>query len=212
MRKKLNFFRKFLAKLGGKLFWWTQKKMIGLFMAFTYLEDVRMLIDLYDGDMKQALATFYQIGRFVGHDMVYEFVDIGKMIFSQSLEDLTYIMNASWSMMTGETFDSIVYFPPTAENPYPTIVMRPKRCIFCSGLKKDDSLEVTKETMGTNEDPHLTWGAIVSGIVASAVEAIEEYVGNPYKCDVVETKCIMKGDVYPEYTAWLYKEEKEGEG
>ncbi|NVM54904.1 MAG: hypothetical protein HWN66_14465 [Candidatus Helarchaeota archaeon] len=201
--KKLGFFRKLLAKIGKHYLWRKQPKLVGLFLSLTYLEDVKMLMDLTDGTLESALEEFYKLGKIAGHDITYEFLDIGKYVFSQSIEDVPTILGTAYYVMTGQKFSSCKFFPADALNPT-KIVFTLDQCLFCGGLKKETSIMVNSETLGRQ-----TWGAVIVGIVEAALETIEEYVGNTLKVEVKETKCIMKGDSYAEFTINLYPIEEE---
>lgn len=202
--EKLNWFRKFLSKVGKRLLWSRQPKENGLFFSLTYLEDIKMLMDLvHDGSLETALKEFHRLGRLAGHDITYEFLDVGKYVFSKSLEDLPKIIETSYYVMTGQKFSSCKYLPKDEKNPA-RVIFTLDRCMFCGGMKKEKSIEVNKETMGT-----YTWGEVMSGIVEAAVETIEDYVGNTLKIEVNETKCIMKGDPYAEFTIVLSPKQSE---
>jgi hypothetical protein len=196
--KKLGFIRKLFAKIGKHYLWAKQPKLVGLFLSLTYLEDVKMLMDLTDGTLESALDDFFKLGKIAGHDITYEFLDVGKYVFSQSLEDLPIIIATAYYVMTGQKFSSCKFYPANGQEPA-KVVFTLDRCLFCGGLKKETSIVVNKETVGKQ-----TWGAVISGIVEAAVETIEEYVGNQIQVEVQETKCIMQGDPYAEFTIKLY--------
>ncbi len=196
--KKLGFFRKILSKIGKHYLWWKQPKLVGLFLSLTYLEDVKMLMQLTDGTLEDALQDFFELGKVAGHDITYEFLDVGKYVFSQNLEDLPKIIETAYYVMTGQKFSSCKYLPADQDHPI-RVVFTLDRCLFCGGLKKETTILVNEESMGKQ-----TWGAVISGIVEAAVETIEEYVGNNLEVEVRETKCIMKGDPYAEFTIKLY--------
>ncbi|MFX0133518.1 MAG: hypothetical protein ACFFDN_07740 [Candidatus Hodarchaeota archaeon] len=198
---KLGWFRKTLSKVGKRLLWWRQKKLVGLFLSLTYLEDVKMLMELTDGSLETALNEFHRLGKLAGHDITYEFLDIGKYVFSKSLADLPTIIETSFYVMTGQRFSSCKYFPADDQNPT-RVVFTLDRCLFCAGMKKEKSIVVNKETMGNQ-----TWGSVLAGVVEAAIETIEEYVGNEITVKVEETKCIMKGDPYAEFTIIIHPTE-----
>ncbi len=200
---KLNWFRRILSRIGKKLFWSRQPKESGLMFALTYLEDVKMLMDLTDGTLETALQEFHRLGKLAGHDITYEFLDVGKYVFSKSVEDLPTIIQTSYYVMTGQEFTSCKYYPPDDQGPA-RVVFTLDRCLFCGGMKKEKSIEVNRDTMGK-----YTWGEVMSGVVEAAIETIEEFVGNNIKVEVQETKCIMKGDPYAEFTAFLHPKESQ---
>ena len=198
--KKLGFFRKILSSVGKRILWWRQPKLVGLFFSLAYLEDVKMMMELNDGNLESALDDFYQIGKLAGHDITYEFLDVGKYVFSKSLEDLPRIISTAYYVMTGQKFSSCTYFPPLSQTPA-KVVFTLESCFFCAGMKREESITVNKDTLGCQ-----TWGAVMVGIIEAAVETIEEYVGNQIRIKVEETKCIMRGDPYAEFTISLYPE------
>ncbi|MFX0133516.1 MAG: hypothetical protein ACFFDN_07730 [Candidatus Hodarchaeota archaeon] len=198
---KLSWFRRLLSKIGKRFLWSRQPKESGLMFTLTYLEDVKLMMEMTDGTLETALAEFHKLGKLAGHDLTYEFLDIGKYVFSKSLEDLAIIIETSYYVMTGQRFSSCKYLPPDDGNPA-RVIFTLDRCMFCGSLKEDKSIEVNKETMGNQ-----TWGSVMAGAVEAAVETIEEYVGNKLKVEVRETKCIMAGDLYAEFTIYLYPEE-----
>lgn len=161
-----------------------------------------MLMDLTDGTLERALEEFYNLGKIAGHDITYEFLDIGKYVFSRNLADLPTILATSYYVMTGQKLSNCKFYPANHQNPA-KVVFTLDRCLFCGGLKKETSFEVNKQTLGKQ-----TWGSVVVGIIEAAVETIEEYVGNTLDIKVEETKCIMNGDSYAEFTVFLYQKEK----
>ncbi|MFX1450636.1 MAG: hypothetical protein ACFFCM_07340 [Promethearchaeota archaeon] len=199
---KLGWFRRILSKVGKRLLWWRQPKLSGLMFSLTYLEDVKMLMDLTDGTLESALQEFHRLGKLAGHDITYEFLDIGKYVFSKSLTDLPIIIETSYYVMTGQRFSSCKYYPPDDKVPHPRVIFTLDRCMFCGSLKEDKTIDVNKETMGSQ-----TWGSVMAGVVEAAVETIEEYVENKITVEVKETKCIMRGDPYAEFTINLYPAE-----
>ncbi len=196
--QKLGFLRKLLAKIGKHYLWRKQPKLVGLFLSLTYLEDVKMLMDLTDGTIEDALEEFYKLGKIAGHDITFEFLEIGKYVFSKSLEDLPAIISTAYYVMTGQSFTTCNYYPASDQEPA-KVVLTLDRCLFCGGLKKETSIEVSKETTGKQ-----TWGSVVVGILEAAVETIEEFVGNNLNIKVQETKCIMNGDPYAEFTIYIH--------
>ncbi len=200
--EKLGFFRKLLSKVGKHYLWWKQPKLVGLFLSLTYLEDVKMLMELTDGSLESALNEFFKLGKIAGHDITFEFLDVGKWVFSKSLKDLPTIIETAYYVMTGQRFSSCNFYPAEGDLP-DRVIFTLDQCLFCGGLKKEDSIIVNNETTGKQ-----TWGAVISGIVEAAVETIEEYVGNKLVVKVHETKCIMRGDPYAEFTISLYPDEE----
>ncbi|MHA1798402.1 MAG: hypothetical protein ACTSVY_08125 [Candidatus Helarchaeota archaeon] len=193
-------FHKFLAGIGKRFFWWKQPKINGLFMCMSFLEDLRVLVDI-NGSLEKALEDFREIGKIAGHDLLYEMLDVGKMIFSKSLEDVPLFLRVSWYVLMGENLEEkyIRYIPKGAEgNEYDMAIISFEQCLFCAGLDSEKELIINKETMGSQ-----TYGSVVAGVLEAAIQTIMDYVENDYVVKVQETKCIMKGDLHPEYTLWF---------
>ena len=194
-------FHKFLAGLGKRWFWWRQPKINGLFMCMSFLEDLRVLFELNDNNLETALKDFHDIGKIAGHDLLYEMLDVGKMIFSKSLEDVPLFLKVAWYVLMGENLDDkmIQYVPKDSEgNEYDMAIITFDECLFCAGLETEKELKINKETMGQQ-----TYGSVVSGVFEAAIQTIMDYVENDYVVKVKETKCIMKGDIQPEFTMWF---------
>jgi len=194
-------FQKFLAGLGKRFFWWRQPKVNGLFMCLSFLEDLRVLVDLNDGNLEKALQDFRDIGSIAGHDLLYEMLDVGKMIFSKSLEDMPLFIRVSWYVLMGEDLPekNIKYFPKgTENNEYDMCVFTFDQCLFCAGLHEEKELVINAETVGEQ-----SYGSVVAGVLEAAIQTIMDYVENDYIVKAKETKCIMKGDLHPEYTMWF---------
>lgn len=206
-RKKLGFFGKLLAKIGKHYYWWRARKMNGLLMSLNYLECVRITYEYHDNNLPAALQTFKELGRSAGESVIYEFLDAGKRIFSKNLDDLPIILESAWYIFMGDHISGAKIVPASPSEDLPQrMIWRVKNCVFCAGLKEDDSIIVNKETMDWVHT-RLTWGSVVSGVMESALQAILDYVELPYAIAVEESGCIMKGDPFSEYTAYFWPKE-----
>jgi len=205
-KEKLGFFGKLLAKIGKHYYWWRARKMNALMMSIDFLECVRIIYeDIHDKNLVASLQTFKELGRNAGQAVIYEFLDAGKRIFSKRLEDFPVILEAAWYIFMGDHIAGAEIRPATRDLPQ-RLVWRVEKCVFCAGLKQDDSILVNKETMDW-ENTRLTWGSVVCGVMESALQSILDYVELPYDISVEETGCIMKGDLYSEYTAYFWPKE-----
>lgn len=201
-KEKLGFFGKLLAKIGKHYYWWKARKMNGLLMSLDMLECVRILYEINDNNLAAALQTFKELGRSAGQAVVYEFLDAGKRIFSRTIEDYPTILEAAYYIFMGDHIQDARLLPAEGNLPQ-RIVWRVEKCVFCAGLKQDDSILVNAETMDW-ANTRLTWGSAICGVMESAVQAIFDYVELSYTVTVEETGCIMKGDPFSEYTAYLW--------
>lgn len=195
-----------LAKIGKHYYWWKARKMNGLLMALDMLECVRIIYEYHDNDLVAALQTFKELGRNAGQAVIYEFLDAGKRIFSQRLEDFPVILESAWYIFMGDHVSGADLLPAQGDLPQ-RLVWHVEKCVFCGGLKQDSSIVVNRETMDW-DNTRLTWGSAVCGVMESALQAILDYVELPYEITVEETGCIMKGDPFSEYTAYFWPKQQ----
>ncbi|MHA1379091.1 MAG: hypothetical protein ACTSRG_11980 [Candidatus Helarchaeota archaeon] len=195
-------FQRFLAGIGKKYLRWKKKKMNSLFLSITILEYCRILAEfVHDGNLESALEDFHEMGKIAGDDLLLENLGAAKLLFSKDIEDSPLMMRVASYLALGEDIpDRNIQFVPknTDGDKYDRIIWSYDRCIFCAGLDKEKELVINKETMGNQ-----TWGCQVAGIFEALMDRIQKYVGNNYKIECKETKCIMKGDTYNEYTMWF---------
>lgn len=201
-KEKLGFFGKLLAKIGKHYYWWKSRKMNGLLMSLDMLECVRIIYEYHDNDLPKALQTFKELGRHAGEAVIYEFLDAGKRIFSKRLDDFPVILESAWYIFMGDHIAGAQMLPAEGELPK-RLVWRVEKCVFCGGLKQDDSIVVNRETMDW-DNTHLTWGSTICGVMETALQSILDYVELSYDIAVEETGCIMKGDPFSEYTAYFW--------
>lgn len=173
-----------------------------LFLNIVILEYIRLLKEsLYDGNLEDALESFYQIGKVAGDDLILENLNTLKLILSKDIRDSTLMIRVASYLAFGEDIpERSIHFIPkgTDGDEYDRITWSYEQCIFCAGLEKENELVINKKTMGKQ-----TWGCQVAGIFEAITHTIQEYIGNKYKIKCKETKCLMKGDAYNEYTMWF---------
>jgi len=202
IREKVGWFQKLLGMIGKHYYWWTAKKMSAVMMTFDFLECLRILVELNDGDIYKALKDFHDIGIKAGESVASELLGPGEMIFSRNIKDLPFILKVSWYIFFGENLKDIKFFED--ENGQMKMIWTLDRCIFCAALKKEKELKINKETMKDE-----SYGSVVAGAMEGAMNAVLNYVKSPYYVIVKETRCIAKGDPFPEYTAFIYKREED---
>lgn len=205
VKEKLGIFGRLLAKIGKHYYWWRARKMNGLLMSLDFLECMRIIYEYHDNNLPAALQTFKELGHSAGREVIYQFLDAGKRIFSKNIEDYPTILQASWYIMLGDHIEPELVLP-SGDLPN-RLVWRVEQCLFCAGLKQDDSILVNAETMDWS-NTRLTWGSVVCGVMETAMQTIVDYVGLPYVLSCEETGCIMKGDRYSEYTIYLWPKQE----
>ncbi|MHA1301166.1 MAG: hypothetical protein ACTSO9_17230 [Candidatus Helarchaeota archaeon] len=195
-------FQRFLAGLGKRYLRWRKKKMNSLFLSILILEFVRILTEfIHDGNLELALDDFYEIGKIAGDDLLLENIGAAKLLFSKDIKDSPLMTRVASYLALGEDIpDRNFQFVPknTDGDKYDRLIWSYDQCIFCACLDKEKELEINKKTMGNQ-----TWGCQVAGIFEAVMQTIQNYVGNKYEIICKETKCIMKGDAYNEYTMWF---------
>ncbi|MHA1145905.1 MAG: hypothetical protein ACTSRW_14280 [Candidatus Helarchaeota archaeon] len=191
-----------MAGIGKRVLRLRKKKMNTLFLNIVILEYVRILQEyLYDGNLEDSLKSFYEIGKIAGNDLIIENLNTLKLILSKDIQDSPLMIRVASYLAFGEDIPKRnIHFIPkgTDDDEYDRLTWSYERCIFCSGLEEEKELVINKETMGKQ-----TWGCQVAGIFESITQTIQEYIGNKYKIKCKETKCLMKGDTYNEYTMWF---------
>lgn len=198
-------FQKFLAALGKRVIWWRQRKMSALFLSITSMEYTRLLMEIDNVNLEAALKEFKQIGNIAGQDLMFEYMDTSKILFSKSLEDVPLMVRVSWYISLGEDIPAknFRFIPKGAEgDQYDKVVWTSDHCLFCACLDEGSNLVVNKETLG-NE----SWVNQIGGIIKAAMQIIQEYVGNDYELQVKETKCMQTGDSCQEFTIWFIPKE-----
>ncbi|MHA1230361.1 MAG: hypothetical protein ACTSRP_28050 [Candidatus Helarchaeota archaeon] len=206
-REKVGWFQKFLGRIGKYFYWWKAKKMSAVMMTFDFLECVRILVELNDGDIITALHEFRELGRSAGQTVAAELLGPGELIFSKNVKDIPFILRVAWFIFFGENLKDVKFHDKTKDEPI-KITWTLNRCIFCAALGKENELKFDRDIMKTDET-RLTYGSVVAGAMEGALNSILEYVGSPYRAEIHETKCLVCGDPYPEYTAYLYEKETE---
>ncbi|MHA1271261.1 MAG: hypothetical protein ACTSPY_15825 [Candidatus Helarchaeota archaeon] len=206
-REKIGWFQKLLGKIGKHFYWWKAKKMSAVMMTFDFLECIRILVELNDGDIVAALEEFRDLGKSAGQTVASELLGPGELIFSRNIKDVPFILKVAWHIFFGEDLQNVKYYDKTDTDPI-RITWTFDKCIFCAALKRETELIFNRETMKTDETK-LTYGSVVAGVMEGALNAILEYVKSPYRTEIHETKCLRIGDPFSEYTAYFYEIEQQ---
>lgn len=191
-----------MAKVGKHWLWWRARKANALVLNLAIREILRRLVEIYDNSLPLALYQFMQIGIRAGNDLMFEYLDTVKRLLSKNLEDFTVLIEAAWYSFLGQRISEIEY----RDDPAPEhIVWRMDKCVLCGGMKHDETLPVNENTLG----PDYNYGDLASGVFQSSIQMMVDYLELSKKVYVKETKCILRGDQYPEYIAWFYPKEEE---
>jgi len=201
VKEKLGFKDRMIAKIGKHWLWWRARKTNGLLLNLAIREVLRGLIGIY-GDLPNALYEFYQMGIRAGNDLMFEWLDSVKRLLAKNLEDLTVVIEAAWYSFLGQHISEITYHA-TPEPPH--IIWTTDKCILCGGMKHDETMRIDETTLGEN----LNYGDFASGVFQAAMQMLIDYMELPYTVGIKETKCILRGDQFPEFTVWFYPKEQQ---
>ncbi len=200
VKEKLGFAGRMMAKIGKHWLWWRARKTNGLLLNLAIREVMRRLVILY-GDVPNALYHFYEMGIRAGNDLMFEWLDTVKRLLARNIQDLTTVIEAAWYSFLGQHIAEITYIAtPEPER----IVWTTEKCILCGGMKHDETLPIDETTLG----PDYNYGDFASGVFQASLQMLIDYLELPKKVYVNETKCILRGDQYPEFTAWFYPKEE----
>lgn len=163
---------------------------------------IRLYADLNNGDYKEGLNEFCSEIESESKTLISELINkpmvLGKslnFIISKSIEDIPFLANLMFYAIMGKNSKDIWSKPELfkEENGVYKITLHQKTCILCA-----------EENQLTQEDfKEARLGNIMALLFKGIVQAIIDYVGNPYDVTAEETKCFMLGDSYGETTLWL---------
>lgn len=202
VREKLGFKERMMAKLGKHWIYWRAKKANGLLLNLAIREVTRALLKIY-GDYPTALRAFYDMGVRAGNDLMFEWLDSVKRLLARNIKDLTVVIEAAWYSFLGQHIAEIEYYEAEGDTPE-AIKWVLDKCILCGGMKNDETLPISEEILG----PDWNFGDFASGVFQSALQMLIDYMQLPYTVYVKETGCILRGNQYPEFTAWFYPKEQ----
>ena len=197
VKDKLGFADRMIAKVGKHWLWWRARKTNGLLLNLAIRETLRRLIIIY-GDLPNALKAFNEMGIRAGHDLMFEWLDTVKRMLAKRTSDLTVVVEAAWFSFLGQHIEEI-HYEATPEPEH--IVWRLDKCIICGGMKNDESIAINEATLG----PDLNYGDFASGVFQAALQMLVDYLEIPKIVYIKETRCLMRGDQYPEFVAWFYQ-------
>jgi len=196
VKEKLGFADRMMAKVGKHWLWWRARKTNGLLLNLAIRETLRRLVLMYE-TLPAALKAFYDMGVRAGHDLMFEWLDTVKRLVAKNIPDLTVVIEAAWYSFLGQYIEEITYHAtPEPEH----IIWMLDKCILCGGMKHDESLLINETTMG----PDYSYGDFASGVFQDALQMLVDYLELPKIVLVKETKCILRGEQSPEFTAWFF--------
>ncbi|TFG05411.1 MAG: hypothetical protein EU536_02265 [Promethearchaeota archaeon] len=204
VKEKLGFADRMIAKIGKHWLWWRAKKSNGLLLNLAIRETLRSLMDIYDADLPTALQAFYEMGIRAGNDLMFEWLDTVKRLLAKNIKDLVVVIESAWYSFLGQEISEITHYERSEDIPE-CIVWTTDKCILCGGMKNDESLLINENTLG----PNLNYGDFASGVFQAALQMLVDYLELPYTVYIKETRCILRGDQYPEFTAWFYPKEEQ---
>ncbi len=205
VRKKIGIFQKFLAQAGKRLLWWRAEKMDLYVLALMARETVIKYRELLNGNLQEAVTTLKEQFASSARTYLQTFMSQLKLIVSKDLKDIEIMSEVSLYSILGpdyrKFFSTITYVPAddpnNADKLHKFITIFPK-CVMCSvigDLKKEEYRDTD-------------YGEIISHALASLLELILEYVGQPYTVEIKETACFMRGSPYGEVVMYLHEKKE----
>ncbi len=204
MREKLGFWRKTLGKVGKRVMWHFSKKVNRLLLHASWKEVLLSFASLPGSDSKIAYEIWYNLGKGAGESLVYAWQDRIKMLFSQNIADMKEIVTAAWYSFLGDNPDELEFYEAGDGHEAARVIWRFHKCWICSQILEDPDCNVLIPA----QEGELGYGSCACGIFESALQQVQDYVGNPYQVVVRETKCFHRGDNIQEFTAFFYPKEE----
>ena len=204
--KKLGFIKKTIGKYGKRLFWWKTEK-INLFLIVSIVQAViEVYQEIKEGSLPEALESLAKGAEAGAGDIVTDLIEnpimfgIGmKFLLSKDIRDVA--LQIGWTLWalagndSGRLLGKPVFIPAEeAEEGVPKIIVSILKCPMCAtqgGIKPED--------LGGYDYFH-----VITALAGSAVQHVEDYVGNEYTVICKETKCFLRGDDKGEITAFFY--------
>jgi hypothetical protein len=205
VRKKIGNFQRFLAAVGKRLQWWHAEKMDLYVLALMARETVIKYRELLNGNLQEAITTLKEQFASSARTYLQTFMSQLKLIVSQDLKDIGFMSEVSLYSILGpdyrKFFSNTKYVPAddpnNAEKLHKFITIVPK-CVMCSVIG-DLKVEEYKDT---------EYGSIISYALASLLELIFEYIGKPYRIELKETRCFMRGSPHGEVVMFLHEKKE----
>jgi hypothetical protein len=200
--KKLGFFRKLLARIGKRAYWGISKKMNLWMLSSMAFGVTKKYEEIFDGDTGQAVDTFTE--QFVNgaSSIMYELLPRMKVFFSKSLDDLEFLTDVAMYVIMGKKWKRF-FGPPqfiAAEDSadgIPKLIIRYVRCVLCTGLRPGIDIDHSKLKKNS-------YGELLARALVALMQMIQDYVGNEYRLEVKEIKCMLRGDEYGEGVVFFF--------
>ncbi len=203
-RKKLSIFRKALGKVGKRLMWFMAKKINRLFLHAAWKSAILNFTALSNNDPNEAARIWFHVGKAAGDSLMYTWLEKAQMLYSKKLEDMKVVVESAWHAFLGNSPDRVEYFEAGDGHEVARVVWQFDKCWICAEAADDEDL---KNLDFKNSE--YGYGSCASGIFETALQMVQDYVENPYRVVVRETKCFMRGDQVQEFTAYFYPKEDE---
>ncbi len=200
--EKLSWFRKRLASLGKRIYFWKSKR-INLFSVNSMIRNlIRRYAKINGGNYEKAIQIFCEQIERESENLITEMIStpimLGvsmKSVISKSVEDLAFFSALMFWAILGKDYKEMWTDPELIpeENGAFRLIMTQKSCLICA-----EESELQQEDFKS-----ANFGDILSSIFKGIVQALQDYVGNNFEVTAKETKCFMRGDPYGEITLWL---------
>ena len=206
VREKLGWFMKGLARIGRYLVY-RQKPKINFLTTLLVLRAVMQEYAEILGSTEEGLLRLGKSQRVIASRVVLNMIEDPLLfgikmgtILSRDISDTAFLIDMALKVLIGsdatKIFETPIFIPAEdTDDGIPKVICTLKKCPLCAGLTS----HVTAEMLGEAE-----YLAVITSLGESAVQVIQDFVGNSYNIVCKETKCILKGDEKGEMTVYFY--------
>ncbi|MFX0140097.1 MAG: hypothetical protein ACFFDN_41025 [Candidatus Hodarchaeota archaeon] len=198
MIEKLTWFRKVMAGLGKRIYYWKNRKI----NLYSFNSMIRNNLKIYgkinNDDYETGLidwsAQLEELAKNVIIEMINKPIIFGlsmESVLSKRIEDLPFLVGLIFWALLGKDHKDIWPIPYLVmeENGVVKAVVRQNSCIACTEENK-----LTQKDFG-----ELGMCNVIAVVMKGILQALQDYVGNDYDITKEITKCFMRGDDYGEF-------------
>ena len=200
--EKLGWFRKALAAMGKRFYYWRSKKIKLVVINAMVRAILRIYAEQNGGNYEKGLREFteqveqeslYLVSRLIERPIALG-ISLGSLM-ARDYADFEFLTKLIFWVVLGKGYKDIWEEPiiTIEEDGTLNFILREKVCLLCAGEK-----EITRRDLND-----FTLGKALAALFAGVVQALQDYLGNEVRVTGKETKCFMRGDPYGEITITL---------
>ncbi len=210
--EKLGWIKKQLGNIGNKVFFWKSDKINLLLIASIVQSVIEEYQEMNDGNLPNALEKLAEGAEMGAAEIVTDLIENPIMfgislsfLLSRNLEDIALQIWWTLKSVSGKDASKIFgmpkFFPAEKEEDGIAKIKVPiKQCMMCA-----NQTNLSAEDLGGQDYFH-----VITVLAGSAIQHVQDYVGNKYKIKSKETKCFIRGDDEGEITLYFIPINEEG--